>query len=78
MKKARHLYYDLVVSVFEKYGFETIICPDYKTLYVSKHPDCMASVPFTAIEEIFLREELDEFIDDISPIHLSSWKIVVI
>jgi hypothetical protein len=78
MRRVKSIYYELIISVFEKYGFHVIESSDRKTLYISKHPSPTHSVPFTEIEEVFLKEGLDEFIDGISPVHIATWKITVI
>ena len=77
-KKTRHLYYELVCLVFEKYGYEVITSNDHKTLWVSKNPEVAASVPFTELEEILEKEQLDEYINDVLPVYISSWKIIVV
>lgn len=77
MKKARHLYYELICLIFEKYGYEVITSNDNKTLWVSRHPDLSKSILFTELEDILEKEELSPYINDILPIYLSSWKIVV-
>lgn len=77
MKKARHLYYELVCLIFEKYGYEVITSNDNKTLWVSKSPELVKSVPFTELEDILEKEQLNEYINDILPVYISSWKIVV-
>jgi hypothetical protein len=77
VKKARHLYYELICLIFEKYGYEVITSNDNKTLWVSRHPDLSKSILFTELEDILEKEELSPYINDILPIYLSSWKIVV-
>jgi len=77
VKRVKSVYYELIVSIFEKYGYNVVESSDKKTMYVSKHPSPQ-SVPFTEIEELFLKENLDEYIDAISPVHIASWKICLI
>ena len=77
MKKARHLYYELVCLIFEKYGYEVITSNDNKTLWVSKSPELVKSVPFTELEDILEKEQLSPYINDVLPIYISSWKIIV-
>lgn len=77
MKKARHLYYELICLIFEKYGYEVITSNDNKTLWVSKSPELVKSVPFTELEDILEKEQLSPYINDVLPIYISSWKIIV-
>lgn len=77
MKKARHLYYELICLIFEKYGYEVITSNDNKTLWVSKNPELVKSIPFTELEDILEKEELSPYINDVLPIYISSWKIIV-
>jgi hypothetical protein len=78
MRKVKSIYYELIIAVFEKYGFHVIESTDKKTIYISKHPSPSSSVPFTEIEEVFMREGLEEYIDGVSPVHIATWKITVI
>ena len=78
MLDARRCYYQLIVAILEKYGYEVTSCSDFKTLFVSRHPEQAKSIPFTDLELIFVAEELNEYIDDIEPVHIASWKIKTI
>ena len=78
MLETRRCYYQLIVAILEKYGYEVITCADYKTLYVQKHPGSGLVLLFTDLEAIFLAEEIDALIDDIEPVHIASWKIKTI
>ena len=78
MKTARHRYYQLMVLIFEKYGFEVITSNDYRTIYVCKNPCDSASVPFLDLEKVLMKEELDDYIKDVVPVHVAAWKIVVV
>lgn len=77
MKKARHLYYELICLIFEKYGYEVITSKDYKTIWLTKNPNVAKSICFTDIEEILEKENLHAYINDVLPVYLSSWKIIV-
>lgn len=78
MKTARHRYYQLLVLIFEKYGYEVITSNDYRTLYICKNPCESASIPFTNLEQILEKEELDDYIKDVVPIHIASWKLLIV
>lgn len=77
MRKVSNSWFHLVCLIFEKYGYEVIPSNDHKTLWVIKTPDLAAAIPFTKIEEILDKEELGDYIVDILPTYLNSWKIVV-
>jgi len=78
MLETRRCYYQLIIAILEKYGYEVITCSDYKTLYVQKHPESGMVLLFTDLEAIFLSEEIDAFIDYVEPVHIASWKIKTI
>jgi hypothetical protein len=78
MLETRRCYYQLIIAILEKYGYEVITCSDYKTLYVQKHPESGMVLLFTDLEAIFLAEDIDAFIDDVEPVHIASWKIKTI
>ncbi len=77
MRKQKRLQFEFVCLIFEKYGFNVIPAQDNKTIWIVKSPDLAAAVPFTDIEEILEKEELDAYIKDILPIYLNSWKIEI-
>lgn len=78
MLETRRCFYQLIVAILEKYGYQVITSADFKTLYVSRYPEHVSGVPFTELEKIFQAEDLDEYIDDIESVHVSSWKIKTI
>lgn len=78
MLETRRCYYQLIVAILEKYGYEVTTCSDFKTLYVARHPEQAKTIPFTDLELIFIAEELQDFIDDVEPVHIASWKVKTI
>lgn len=77
MKKQKRVHLEMVCLIFEKYGFNVIPAKDNKTVWIVKSPDLAAAVPFTDIEEILEKEQIETYISDILPIYLNSWKIEI-
>lgn len=78
MRRIKSIYYDVIVSIFEKYGYEVVTSLDRKNIYISKNPELNETIPFREIEDIFIKENLSQLIDDIYPVQVSTWRVTVI
>lgn len=69
-------HYLLILSIFEKYGFETYPAGEPRTIIIK--PSDSISLPFSDLEAILLYESIAQYIYDVEPVAISFWKLKII